>query len=65
MEMRRYITKDKADELLRTGNADYVPTGARTFNVVTLMWTDWYVVPADDPRLNTVEEVWPDGQRLL
>lgn len=51
---RRYVTAAVLAALLRGGHAESAPFGARTFDIVTLRWTDWYGVSDDDPRVNTV-----------
>ena len=55
--VRRYITAAKADELRKSAAAKWMPTHAETFNIMTLETTEWYVVPDDDPRIDTYEEV--------
>jgi hypothetical protein len=35
----------------------FTPTGARTVRIDADIETDWYIVPEDDPRLNTIEEI--------
>jgi len=57
VKFRRYITAATAKEWRHAGRAEWTPTGAQTFNIVTLDWTEWYVVPDDDPRVDTVEEL--------
>ena len=56
MSIRRYITQAKAEQF-RKDAVEFTPTGARSFNSQTLAWTDWYIVPDDDPRVDTIEEV--------
>lgn len=58
--VRRYITQAKASEF-RKDAVEWIPTGARSFNPRTLTFTDWYVVPDDDPRVDTVEFLQGDG----
>ena len=52
---RRYASAETIVALLIAGHAEATTMGARTFNVMTREWTDWYIVADDDPRLNTVE----------
>lgn len=56
MKVRRYCTQATIDAMKRDA-VEVTPTGALSFNVVTLYTTDWYVVPDGDPRVDTVEEV--------
>lgn len=53
--VRRYVTAATAQALRAGGQADATDTGLRTFNVVTLEWTDWVTVPDEDPRVDTFE----------
>lgn len=57
--MRRYCSRATCDAL-RQG--ERTATGASTFNLQTQDTTEWYVVPDDDPRLDTVEEVPPPAR---
>lgn len=53
---RRHISASKGEELRHGGKADWIgPRLARTYNIVTNEWTEWLVVPDDDPRMDTVE----------
>lgn len=54
---RRYVTQAKADEMRELAAFEWAGPIAKTFNTVTLEMTEWYIVPDDDPRLQTVDLV--------
>ena len=55
--IRRYVDAATVAELLASPRAMFTPTGARTVRIDADIETDWYIVPEDDPRLNTIEEI--------
>lgn len=52
---KRYVTQALADEMRQLAAFEWCGTHFQTFNIQNLDWTEWYAVPDDDPRVNTVE----------
>lgn len=55
MKVIHYINAETAEALRKGGRAEWKPTHAVTYNIVTDSFTEWHFVADDDPRLNTIE----------
>lgn len=52
----RYVTAELADQFDKR-YVEFKPTGIESYNIVTDTITEWHIVQADDPRVNTIVDI--------